>query len=899
MLLRFKFILQIILISSILTTIWFKNGLIIGKGEEGLNFYNLSKNLELSKTIWVEINTGAPFVSWLPKVPFFYFAEFLNTKLFLPQFLIQAMLFFLLMVTGALSVYYLTLSFLKNSPKKELISLLASIFYLLNPFSISQVWGRWLYPQFFSFALFPLSLLILVKALDKRNHLYLIPLLFSSVLFSWAYGFVTTPVSYWVILGLYFVWWLLTNRPDKRSLLFGVSFIFLAFLGWGLVNAWWILPLIFEGNKVLSSYVSNPGGNIETLLGVSRSYPLDVIVRLLHKGYFFDASAYSPIYSTLPFQLISFLPIIFVLIGLVKLLRKPEVVKFGFFVMLLIIGLFVSLGANPPSGWLFVRIFETISPVQAFRNPFEKFGLVYALGYAPFFALGLATFFKKKAFFWIIGISFLVFGVYAWPMWTGRILAGIDERTGVKVPSYYEDLNKWLEDNDTQNYRILMTPLQSGEGAVFEWGDTIYNGVDPMHFILNRAAISNGAQIPFYFDFVQAIRKYIEREEIAPALSLLRTKFLIDRADMAMVTDSEKMQYSFLTSKIFPPFGRENNLKTICQDMMANSQINGLAWITCQIPKQDRDLSKVKYLHMKVKSSQPANLEMVLRDTNDARVNWHGRVDSDYRTDSDDWQYITLPLSAPTESDSRIDLSKSDLFEIWAYSQGNPEESVRQIDISEIKLDEGGEKELNEFRKVAEFGKLAVFEPVNFNPPPEFGSLSSVEMDKDFAQLYTETYKKRHLTDTRGFVLIPQNPGKNLADLPRETSLEVIDKYKISDARYWVKVNQDQGKGLLLLSKTFNPEWKVLPGVSKEKLSGNLFDDFNLLKAAFLPEKNHFVVNGYANLWVTQDNQDQLAIVFLPQIYADIGLKISVVSVSILILISGILSVRRFLKWKH
>ncbi|OGE33595.1 hypothetical protein A3D83_01330 [Candidatus Daviesbacteria bacterium RIFCSPHIGHO2_02_FULL_41_10] len=888
--LRFKYLLLLIFLPLLLVFIWFNGGLIIGKGEEGLIFYNLSKNLELSQSAWVDVNTGMPNLYWLPRLPALYIASFLEAKLGFPQHIIQAGLFYLLIVTGIVSVYYLTQCLLEHHPSRYVIAFISALFYLLNPFSVSQVWGRGLYPQYFSFALFPLSLLLLVYGLSRRKYIYLILLLFSSAIYSWAFGIVTTVVCYWVILGGYFIWWLATNRFNKREIFSGSCFMILFFLGWLLINAWWFLPFIIKGNAVFAGYLSQPSENLGTLLGVSRSFPPDVIIRLLQKGYFFDATAYSQIYSTITFQLISFIPLVFVLTGLVKTIKNPDLIKFRFFVVLLLLGLVVSLGANPPFGKIFVWVFENFPLLQAFRNPFEKFGLVYALGYSPLFAFGLLIFFGKVKlkFLGLFIAIFLICGIYAWPMWNGRVLAGINNKIGVKVPKYYEELNTWLQKNDSQGYRIFMTPLLVGEAGVFQWEDTKYNGVDPMHFILDRAAISNGTRIPFYFDFAQNIRKYMTRENIIPALSLLRTKFLIDRKDMIDVTDAEQEQNQFLTSSIFSPLGVENNLKSICQNITADSKSDGLAWAVCRIDRANNDLSTTMYLHIRVKTDLSANLEISLRDTKGTRIYWHGRVDSDYRTDANSWQVITLSLSTPTEGDKSIDLSRSDVLEIWAYSKDHPERSVGQINVSEIKLDPGIKKGINEFKKTAQLGQLTVFEPIHFNPPPEFGVLASINIVKDFPQFFEEVNKKRELTHKEGFVLSSQNNQKNLQNLTDTIPTEVVDKYKISNTKYWMRFNQRQGKSSLILSKTFNPEWKVIVGASKEQLSGSFFDDLSLLKAVVLPEENHFVVNGYANLWSFRNDQKQLAIVFLPQVYADLGLKISVFSVIILSLVWGI-----------
>jgi len=126
---------------------------------------------------------------------------------------------------------------------------------------------------------------------------------------------------------------------------------------------------------------------------------------------------------------------------------------------------------------------------------------------------------------------------------------------------------------------------------------------------------------------------------------------------------------------------------------------------------------------------------------------------------------------------------------------------------------------------------------------------------------------------------------KNLQELPSDSLMQIIDKEKISDSRYRLEVNIDDGKGLFILSKTFNSQWKVIPGASREILIGNFFDNLDLIRKAVLSEDQHFVVNGYANLWIVSGQDSQYAIVFMPQIFADIGWKLSIFSI---ILLGGI-----------
>lgn len=883
------FLIFLTLVSFLLTIIWFRSGLILGGGEEGLAFYNPSKTYELSKSMWWDYNGGFATLQWLPKITSFLPVSLLYAKLNFPNYLLQAITYFILILVGGISVYLLTLTLLENKYNfGKTVAFVAAIVYILNPYSFSQIWGRSLNSQFFSFSLLPAALLFFLQGLEGK-FMYLFYLTLSSFVFSDAFGITTFVITYWIVLTVSLIYWVIINRKDRKKILHACVFFTLSLIFWLLVHSWWFLPTIISGGNIYSNKLVGLEENLGTLLGVSRSFTPDVIIRLLHKGYFFDATAYSPIYSTFIFQLISFLIPLFLTIGLIVAFMKKELKKFRLFILLFVLGLVISLGANPPLGWLFVWIFKQVPFLQSFRNPYEKFGLVYALAYSAVFAVGLIYIFEQKLklsrvkFLGILAVLTFTCGIYAWPMWTGKVVSSPNSVPGIDVPNYYSQLNNWLDVNNKERYQIFMTPLWAGEGAFYQWNKTRYQGLDPTMYILDSPAISSSPKFPYFYDFMQSIRKYMESEDVAPALSLLRAKFLIDRKDAIMVTDSERDQYKFLTSTIYPTQGFESNLKIICSNMTTDSKTNDLAWIVCHIPREDSDLSKVKYLHVKVKTDLPADIRVALRDIKDVRINWNGRVDSDYRTYTNNWHYITLPLDTPSENDSRMDLSKTDILEVWANIQGSLEKSVGIINISEIKLDQGTKKEINEFKKVAEFGNLSVFEPVYFNPAPEFGSLSSINQVQDFAQLFAETNKKRNLTNKEGFVLMPQNTQKDLKSLPKDTSLQIIDKNKISDSRYWLKVNGVQGQGLLLLSKNFHPQWKVITGVSKDKLSGNFFDDLKLLEIAVLPEDNHFVVNGYANLWKVGSTDTQYAIVFIPQIIADVSAKVSIVSIVVMI----------------
>lgn len=894
---RFKFSFILILVPFLLLLVWFKGGNVVGGGEEGLAFYNPTRTLYLSQHLWWDYDGGFPTLAWISKISALSPTAFLYEKINIPNYLLQAVTFFTLLVVAGISVYFLTLKLLGKIEYSKKIALISALFYLLNPFSISQIWARGLAAQYFSFAFLPLSILFFLDGLNGK-FVYFFYLTLISIIFSTAFGISTFVITYWVVLTICFIYWLNFNRTLKKAT-YGAFFYIASILIWIIVQSWWFLPTLISGNKIYAGYLEGYEENLGTLIGVSRNFTPDVIIRLLQKTYFFDAGFNPHIYSLYAFQLISWFIPMFLIIGLVIIFKKKELKELKLFFWIFLVGLLVSLGANPPLGNLFIYIFKHNSFLQSFRNPYEKFGIVYALGYTPIFAVGVIYLFEKikskKIGILAIAITLiLICGVYEWPMWTGRVVAGPDGKIGIPVPSAYQELQKWLGE-DQQNYRLFMTPLWGGDGAFYNWSSIRYQGLDPTMYMLNTPTISNSPKYPYFYDFMQNIRRYVERIDLVPSLALLRTKYLVNRNDAIMLTESEKLHQKFLTDTIYPPTGAELVKQSICSNISANSLQSGTAWVICKLANPEGDWSKIKYLHLTIKTFTPAFLEIAVRDKKEIRIRWDGRTVSEYRTDSNDWTEITLPLSAPSEYNPDIDFSNISMVEVFAHPKDNQQASVYEILVKGIRLDPGREEKTNEFQLVKTFGQLQVYEPLHLITPPEFGVLESVSEVLDFPQLFEQALKGRDLLDKKGFILSTQNPEKDLQRIIQTGSLEILEKDKISDTKYWFKVKDATAAGLLLLSKNFNPEWKVIPGISKERLNGGFANNLDLLKSAVLPENNHFVLNGYANGWII-DGGNQYAIIFIPQVIASIGAKISQISIILLIIVSVFWIL---IKWKR
>jgi len=465
-------LLILVLLCLLIVFLWFQKGLIFAGGEEGIPFYNLNQTVQLISYSWQDTSAGYTNQLVINRMPYFSFLS-IFTSFGFPNFFVQALHFLIIMITGTISLYFLIrVTIYDELESKEnfyfkLMPLVAAIFYLLNPFSMTQIWGRGLYMQFFPFALFPFFLLMFVLGLSKKNFIYGVAGLISSVFFAGSFGNPSYLFSFWAIISLYLSFYIFRNRT-KEEIIFAVAFYFFMFVGWFLINMWWLSSFFSATQSQFASALDNTEANLGTVRGISKDYSFLNLIRFIHEGYFYRGLKYGESYTTLLFQLISWLVPIAALFS-ISIFKKNA--YFLFFSVLILTALFICIGTNFPTGILFEFIFKNFPPFQAFRNPFEKFGVVLTLGFAPFFAIGLPVFcqwvsklfkkpaFKAKIYFLFI---FLFFGVFLWPIWTGQFAGGLVFNPWIKVPDYYKSLNDWLNEQPNDG-RIIHFPFVSGD----------------------------------------------------------------------------------------------------------------------------------------------------------------------------------------------------------------------------------------------------------------------------------------------------------------------------------------------------------------------------------------------------------------------------------------------------
>lgn len=495
--------LFLLILILFLISIWFGKGLMLAGGEEGIPFYDIEQTSNLYFYSWRDSQGGRLNLEHLTRIPFYTVLRTIN-GFGLSGVVLQAVTFFVLMTTGVISFYFLLKTtitndfrFKKQSLYIKYVPLIGALLYLLNPFSMTQVWGRGLYTQFFPFALFPLYLLFVVLGLKQKNLIYGVLATISSIVFSAAFGNLSYLMSFWFMISLYFIYYILTHKRKKNILFAGLYLLFLL-VSFIATHIWWINYDLAVFSEATISRSVNLEHNLGTLRGVSRTYNIFDVLRLLHH-FLNKAGFYGKIYFSLPFVLLSWIvPIAFIFSF--KIIRGFR--HYKFYLLVLLSSLFVVMGSNPPLGWLFEFLFKRLTFLQAFRNPYEKMGLVFTISYLPFVSIGLISVSEKiKSLLakrnllpkveteFIVGFFILLIsGVFLWPMWTGHI-SGVVHKPFLKVPDYYRQTSDWLN-QDKSDFKILSLPLIPGDGTRYVWSGNAYQGTEPSEYIFSKHVVS-------------------------------------------------------------------------------------------------------------------------------------------------------------------------------------------------------------------------------------------------------------------------------------------------------------------------------------------------------------------------------------------------------------------------
>ncbi|MDQ3239086.1 MAG: hypothetical protein M3P33_01040 [bacterium] len=479
-----------------LTTIWFSKGLILATGESGLPFYNPTYSSKLINHTWASPALGNATSTALISLPFFLLLNLLS-KMFPYEFLLQALIFFLLLITPSIAI----LKLLANQDKSIKIS--ATLFYMLNPIALISIWNRMQYPFIFLYALIPLGLYCFIAGIKKQNIIYSLILNIVLLIFSIAFASIPLIQLFWLLMGMYVLSDLLISSQKKSSVIYSFYFLFTSIFIWTLLSLWWILPFtdLIASTSFITQEAYNATGNLGTFNETSRRLgDLSYVFRMMNREFYLNMQpVWGNIYFSFPFVILSYSIPTLVFFPLLLKRRKPNFVYVSLIVSLVLI--FFIKGSNPPFGEIFSLLISNIRFLEVFRNPYEKIGIGLPLAYAPL--IGYSLYVIKKHIQEVYGRTlsqvfysgslFLLLVVLVFPFWNRWLFLSNfppanDKNIGdyVLVPKYYGQANSFLNDQK-QEFRTIALPLQ-GEGINHTWkygyaGVEVSNGLFDLPFL--------------------------------------------------------------------------------------------------------------------------------------------------------------------------------------------------------------------------------------------------------------------------------------------------------------------------------------------------------------------------------------------------------------------------------
>lgn len=402
----------------------------------------------------------------------------------IPTDLLRYVWTFLMLFLGSVGTYFLLKELiLKDNGlsdiKKQSISLIAALFYLLNLSTIQTFYAP--YEAFIAhFAalpwLFLASLLFFTKP-SFKNGLFLTLVLILAT----PQAYIPTLFLVYIISLMLLTFSLAILKPSLFALKSFLKMITIILV----VNAFWLLPFLYftltNAQVALTAKINQM--STETVFLQNKGYG-DIFSVMLLKGFWFSnidpnlKAVFSYMFnpwrdylSNTPVVLLGYSLFVVILAGIAATVRKRKNLLIAFFVVFVFS--FTMLATNtPPFSW-FDSLFRQIPLFnEAFRFPFTKFSVLASLTYAIFFALGAAKLttlpvVKKVNFQFLMLVFTLLLLLFMFPVFNGKLFY---EKEKINLPKEYSQVFDFFNKQDP-NTRIADLPQPTFWGWEFyNWG---------------------------------------------------------------------------------------------------------------------------------------------------------------------------------------------------------------------------------------------------------------------------------------------------------------------------------------------------------------------------------------------------------------------------------------------
>lgn len=401
-------------------------------------------------------------------------------------------------------------------PEKKywIFRLSSAIFYMYN-FFLLQGWFIAERAKFSIFAVLPLGFLIIYKTLTR----YYSPLkgfiFFSLITFFLNGG--GNPSFYGALVVIYFwEFFYLTSinclQNGLREFFYALKIGIFFFIGFLLINAYWLFSQLYLFFNKYSSSLSSSGGiegiiSWESVVNEHASFINLFRLQGIPDWYNNLAHTYANNFLNNPFLIfLSFIPVLIIILGFLFHKRFPLETRndklLYLFFGLYLIGLMFSAGSHPPLGFLYLFLVQNIPGFVLFRSAFYKFGpilwfsSVFLTGY--FINLFIIKLLKNRTLINLVGFVPIIFILlYHYPYFNGSFFDWNKPfSTKVHLPEYVQDASNYINLSTPDNLRILLLPQldPSFHADSYTWG---FFSLDLLpRLLINRSVIANDNNAP-------------------------------------------------------------------------------------------------------------------------------------------------------------------------------------------------------------------------------------------------------------------------------------------------------------------------------------------------------------------------------------------------------------------
>jgi hypothetical protein len=508
-------------------------------------------------------------------------------------------------------------------------------------------------------------------------------------------------------------------------------------------------------------------------------------------------------------------------------------------------------GSNMPSGWLYEIIFEKVFFLQAFRNPYEKFGLVLVIVYAWLFSSSGLYLYKKYGQTSILVVILLML-IWLIPPWTGFVFGNKDYNVYVRVPHDYELVNSYLN-SDRDQFRILHVPISPGDGLSYQW-ENPYFGYSPNKFLFDKPVMDKIVRKLDQDNYWWLLRQGLYTGQIGQLSKYSSIKYLILHKDLnsyySQVDEYTVAQKYLAEQSIYDGYEE----KEVCKNKQNQSEaILKISEIRCSVSGITKDHIFIR-VNANVNTSGAFEIDLV---DGDQHLIFDGRVEDWYLYRFNDDNVISLVLDTriPTYKypDFNLSNTKEIVIRFFPQSKNLPE---YKMNILGVWVSKGMKTEQDSWNLILSTPNIDLYQINQELFKPIIYPVNKIEVVEEWATL------KSNGSKPDAFVFKNQ-----ISDLPQPvyetTEVPIVTWEKINNTKYILNIKDQKRPFWLVFSETYAPGWKLKQSTQ---------------------EFPHIKINGFLNgYYVDSLSSEDLTLEFYPQTMTNTMKKVSYIFAAIVL----------------